>query len=261
MQAYDGLSAVTKRIAERILLAKRMHDDCDDDHTLQCEAIPSSDLTKCSFHRNPCYKKFVKIAEKSNEKSTEYPTTVSSKSSAKASKSSISTRSKRKSTTKLQELPIPTKRLPKTEPAIRQVRRRGTSAVATSSSRNKFVFGKECVVCDKYELRYKNKDREEVREYPLLLTLDATAEKILIMLEKKEKYNELKEKNGLLTDLISAEFKYHDRCRKDIMREDRETSIVGRKMAGFEKVTEYIDNYVLKMNQVVSINLVHDNCY
>ena len=76
------------------------------------------------------------------------------------------------------------------------------------------MFGKECVVCDKYELRYKNKDRDEIREYPLLLTLDGPAESILEMLKKKEKYKELKEKTILVNDLISAEFKYHDRRRK-----------------------------------------------
>lgn len=39
-----------------------------------------------------------------------------------------------------------------------------------------------------------NKDRDEIREYPLLLTLDATDKAIAKMLKKKEKYKELREK-------------------------------------------------------------------
>ena len=38
----------------------------------------------------------------------------------------------------------------------------------------------------------------------------------------KERNSKLHEKT-MLTDLIAAEFKYHDKCRKDMIREDRET--------------------------------------
>ena len=157
-------------------------------------------------------------------------------------------------------MPITTKKF-KTQPATRQVRRRGSASQATSSSRNKFVFGKYCVVCDKFELRYKNKDRGEIREYPLLLTLDAPAKAIVKMLEKKEKYKELREKTILVTDLMSAEFKYHNKCRKELTRDNRDTSIVGRAAGGLKKVTDYVDNYVLKINQVVSMNIVYRICY
>ena len=168
------------------------------------EQIPADGLTTYYFHRNPCCKKFVKIIEKS--KSTE----ALSKPGEKTSKSSVKTRSKRKSTTKFHELPITTKKR-KTQPATRQVRRRGSASLATSSSRNKFVSGKDCVGCDKFEFRYKNKDRDEIRECPLLLTLDS---------------------------LISAEFKYHDKCRKELTRDDKDTSIVGRPADRFKKVTD-----------------------
>ena len=47
---------------------------------------------------------------------------------------------------------------------------------------------------DKFELRYKNKDRHESQEYPLLLILDGPAKAIVKMLEKKEKYKDLREK-------------------------------------------------------------------
>ena len=178
----------------------------------------------------------------------------------KTSKSSVKTRSNRKSTTKFPEFLITIKKR-KTQPATRQVRRRGSASLATSSSRNKFVFGKDCVVCDKFELRYKNKDRDEIGKYLLLLTLDAPAKAIVKMLKKKEKYKESREKTILVTDLISAEFKYHDKCRKELTRDDRDTSILERPADGFKKVTDYVDNYFLKMNQVVSINIVYRICY
>ena len=137
------------------------------------------------------------------------------------------------------------------------------------------MFGKDCVVCDKFELRYKNKDRDEIGKYLLLLTLDAPAKAIVKMLKKKEMYKESREKTILVTDLISAEFKYHDKCRKESTRDDRDTSIVERPADGFKKVidyverpadgfkkvTDYVDNYFLKMNQVVSMNIVYRICY
>ena len=77
----------------------------------------------------------------------------------KASKTSIKTRLKRINTTKFHELLITTKK-PKMQPATSQVgHRRSASSL---SSRNRFVFDKDCVVCDKFQLRYKNKDRNEI---------------------------------------------------------------------------------------------------
>ena len=59
LQKYDELSSVTEKTAEKILLAKRLHEDSNDDHITQCKGIPSGDLQRYSSHRNPCYKKFV----------------------------------------------------------------------------------------------------------------------------------------------------------------------------------------------------------
>ena len=84
-------------------------------------------------------------------------TSFMSKPVEKTSKSSVKTRSKRKSMTKFYELPITTKKR-KMQLATRQVRRRGSASPAPSSFRNKFVFGKDCIACDKFELRYKNKN-------------------------------------------------------------------------------------------------------
>ncbi len=124
------------------------------------------------------------------------------------------------------------------------------------------MFGKECVLCEKYELRYKNNDREEVREYPLSLTLDEPAKKIEDQLKtKEEKYSNLVQKLILVDDLIAAEFKYHDKCYKDLMTEERKSSVVGRPNKGFKKVTDYVDNHVLKMNQVASMKIIYDLCF
>ena len=96
----------------------------------------------------------------------------------------------------------------------------------------------------------------------MLLTVDDYLAKAIVkMLKKKEKYKELRVKTILVTDLISAEFIYHDKFRKELTRDDRDTSVVGRPADGFKKVTEYVDNYVLKMNQVVFMNIVYRICY
>ena len=182
LQKYDELSSVTEKTAEKILLAKRLQDDSNDDHVTQCKGIPSGDLQRYSFHRNPCYKKFVWITVNSTNISTNNPTRVSVRSSGK-------TRSTRKSSSKLHVLSSPKRKRQKLQSPTRQVRCRDMPSVSTTLSRNKFVFGSDCVVCGKYELRYKNKDRDEVREYPLLLTLDGPAEKIRDMLQKKDTPN------------------------------------------------------------------------
>ena len=66
----------------------------------------------------------------------------------------------------------------------------------------------------------------------------------------------------MVTDLIVAKLKYQDRSRKDIMREDTGTSIIRRKVAGFENVIDYHDyiDCVFKMNQTVSMYVVYQFC-
>ena len=145
LQNYDELSPITAKTSDNILLAKTMHESSKDrDHEVQCNSIPLDGLTNCYYHKNPCYKKFVRITVKSKCKGPPKPSTKIS---------IVKTRSKRNSSTKFEELPAPSKKNVKTQPATRKPRRRGTSTLATSSSRNKFVFGKECVLCEKYELR------------------------------------------------------------------------------------------------------------
>ena len=88
------------------------------------------------------------------------------------------------------------------QPATSQVgHRRSASSL---SSRNRFVFDKDCVVCDKFQLRYKNKDRKEIWEYFLLLTFDAKAEALVKMLEKNKKHNEFWERTALVIGLIKT---------------------------------------------------------
>ena len=81
----------------------------------------------------------------------------------------------------------------------------------------------------------------------MLLTFATPAKAIVKMLYKEEEYKELREKTILVTDLISVEFKYHDKYRKELTKDDRDTSIVGRPADKFKKVAGYVDNYVLEM--------------
>ena len=80
--------------------------------------------------------------------------------SEKKSSAAITTRSKRKSTTKLEELSF-APRKNKAEALTRQSRR-GNSTLAAEGLRNKFVFGKNCVLCDKFEIQYR-KNRIDTR--------------------------------------------------------------------------------------------------
>ena len=246
---YDDPTPITAKTAERILLAKSMHEK-NQDHVEQCKSIPSEGLVNYSCHKNPCYKKFVRLTVK----------TKSNTASNLALKATLKTRAKRKSTTKLVELSTPSRKRKTEKVQIRQTRQTASLALASSSSRNQYVFGKECSLCGIYELHYRL-DQVDIRELPLLLTLDIPADKVREQIFKKDQYKELAEKLHLIDNLIAAEFKYHDRCRKELMREDRETTTVGRPNAGFKKAVDYIDNYVVKMNQVVSMKLVYDLCY
>ena len=249
---YDELSPITAKTAEKILLAKSMHENNQEcDHTDQCKSIPMGRLVDCFYHKNPCYKKFVWVTVKNKSKSS---------SSLTFEKATANTRAKRKSSDKFVELPVPSKKSNTEEVQVHQTRRKRSLALATSSSRNQHVFGRECVLCGSFELRYKL-NQVDIREYPLSLTLDIPAEKIKEQISKKDRYKQLAEKIILIDDLIAAEFKYHDRCRKELMRDERETTSVGRPNAGFKKVLDHIDDYVVKLNQVVSMNQVYDICY
>ena len=71
----------------------------------------------------------------------------------------------------------------------------------------------------------------------------------------------MREKAILVTSFISAEFKYDDKRRKELTRDDKDISVVGRPADGFQKVTSHVVNYVFKRNQVVSMNFVYGICY
>ena len=54
LRKYDDLSPVTAKISEKILRARKLHEDKKDEHKPQCEQIPADGLTTYYFHRNPC---------------------------------------------------------------------------------------------------------------------------------------------------------------------------------------------------------------
>ena len=67
---YDELFPITAKTAEKILLAKSMHENGQEyDHDDQCELVPLDRLVNCFYHKNPCYKKFVWVTVKNRSKS------------------------------------------------------------------------------------------------------------------------------------------------------------------------------------------------
>ena len=80
-----------------------------------------------------------------------------------------------------------------------------TSPIAPS--RNKYIYGPECVICKKYELVYKKRN-QKIRSYPNPVTLLNAAEKIKQCAKDKEKYKDLYHEI-LDKDLIVAEFMCH----------------------------------------------------
>ena len=57
-------------------------------------------------------------------------------------------------------------------------------------------------------------------------------------------------------DLIAAKFKFHEECRKNLTRSNKEMSINqrGNPSGDFSKVASYIDKFVLSMHQAVGWN-------
>ena len=99
----------------------------------------------------------------------------------------------RSSKTPLSSPELPSKKQKTTLPQQRRQSSRCNNDPSSSSKpRNRFVFPPECQVCGKYELRYKNSDRTDIREEPLLITLDACAEKNRALIDAKEEYKHQK---------------------------------------------------------------------
>ena len=100
---YDELSEVTTKTADKILLAKSLHQSSNDaTHEKQCKSIPNDELTNYHYHKNPCYKKFCRITVKSKSSSKPTPSetkvTESKQTRSKPTTSTnVKTRSKRTS--------------------------------------------------------------------------------------------------------------------------------------------------------------------
>ena len=82
-----------------------------------------------------------------------------------------------------------------------------------------------------------------MRSYPNPVTLLNAAEEMKQCAKEKEKckdlYHEILDK-----DLIAAEFKYHEECKKNL----------GNPRGDFTKVANFINKYVISVNQVVGLN-------
>ena len=88
---------------------------------------------------------------------------------------------------------------------------RSMSSPPPSTSRSRFVYGRECGICHKYELVQKKKG-EKIRSYPQHVTLEEAARKIKESAKVKDTFSDLylKIKDQ---DLIAVEFKCHNECR------------------------------------------------
>ena len=129
---------------------------------------------------------------------------------------------------------------------------RSSTTPSPSSSRNKFVYGRECGICNKYELVRKKKG-EKIRLYPQSITLLEAAHKIKESTKMKDAYSDLC-LDIMDKDLIAAEFKCHHECRIELIRKEMETvACKGNPIGDFMKVSSHIDKYVLEMNQVLSM--------
>ena len=120
-------------------------------------------------------------------------------------------------------------------------------------TRNEFVFGPNCAICNKYKLKYKQ-NGESIVELPFPVSLKASEENIRKSLKAKmSEYEELYNKTIDL-DLIAAEFKYHNKCRKNLTRPVKVYPKEGSNYReDFKRLTSYIDQHILDMNQVISM--------
>ena len=125
---YSDLSPVTVKVQDRILLAKQLHEESNDEHVTQCHSIPEQ-ISQCFFHMSPCYKKFVKITEK---KGATIVTPV------RQPTKRCGTRSTRKTPVSSPELS--SKKRKTSLPEHRQLRRRESDSSSSSKSRNRFAF-------------------------------------------------------------------------------------------------------------------------
>ena len=273
----DQLTHITEQTKARILEAKSKHEKNDDGHLQQCCMIPGNeDLKNCKYHLNPCYKKFTRILVTRSE-----DTKIFSKQENKTpSVKSKSKRPTRSSSSKILPGLPPVKRRRTHNPkegfvSPSKLRLRSSSFILSSPSlsplatnetfqtisptvpsQSKHIYGPECVICKKYELVHF-KQKGKIRSYPVRVTLLNAAEKIKQCAKEKEKYKDLYHEI-IGKDLIAAEFKCHEECRKDLTRSVREKSHSqrGNPSGDFTKVTNYVDEYVLSMNQAVGLNVL-----
>ena len=128
------------------------------------------------------------------------------------------------------------------------------AASPIAPSRNKYIYEPEGVICKKYEPVYKKRN-QKIRSCPNPVTLLNAIEKIKQCAKEKEKYKDLYHEI-LDKDLIAAEFKCHKERKKNITRSTKEKTLnqKGNPRGDFSKVANYIDKYVLSMNQVVGLN-------
>ena len=264
---YDlQLTQITEKTSATILREKREHKKIDDAHFQQYCMIPNNEeLRNDKYHLSPCYKKFTKILA---SKTIDTKTISKRENRGPALKSKLKILNRSSSNKLLAVLP-PVKR-PRNDDSAEDTAKpcnvslRSSSSTFSSApvsplgpdkifqsaspvvlSRNKYIYGPECVICKKFDLVYRKRN-QKIRSYPNPATLLNAAEKIKQCAKEKEKYTDLYHEI-LDKDLIAAEFKCHEQCRKSLSRSTKEKSLnqKGNPSGHFSKVASYIDKYVL----------------
>ena len=258
------LTQITEKTKNNVLISKTLHEEKNDEHSTKLSNI---NLENCNYyyHTN-CYKKYVKIKELKDRKDKKVKSPI-------PSSIKIPSRSKRKRLSKGLSPPKRQREFQSPPPNYRLRSNDQSRSSCTTTSPNitspnndntastnnyrigspsKFIFGSECVICNKYELRYKINGTNH-REKPLNLTLITAADVIKESARKKPKYIELW--NRIIdVDLVAAEFKYHDKCHKELTRPLKDPLLSKPQQIGnFDRIVEHINKYVLDLNQVVSM--------
>lgn len=249
--SYDEPVLVTEKTMKTILAAKKEHEKTNDQHVQQCHSIPAENYLTYTYHRNPCYSTFTKILRKS--KSTTCSTNDVKKrlSGTRTSNKKVLKglsplkRSSRKCAVPQQELTVEKKRLRSFSPASPSD---SSSPLGSPVSRNKFLFGPECQICKKIELRSKESQTKGNRSLPVTVTTTDAALKIKESAETKSEYRDMYYEIAAI-DLIASEFKLHKECRKALTRPLKlSCAPPGNPIGDINKLISFIDTHVIDLD-------------
>ena len=124
----------------------------------------------------------------------------------------------------------------------------------STTKRKSIFYGPNCTICQKYWFNYKKDSK------PKNVTLEAAAKRICESAAEKQhiyQYKDLYFEILSKPDLIAAEFKCHDECRRNLTRpiiaKPQQSNVNDRENVNLNNVINYIDQNVIVLNQCVGI--------